>query len=81
MVARPVKIGGFPRRRNCNPPHPAAVRALAPFLPGFVTGLIARGVVSVYKDDVAQDFVIWESHAGARGVDRRALVVSGDQQT
>jgi hypothetical protein len=30
-------------------------------LPGFVTGLIARGVLSVYKDDIAQDFAIWEN--------------------
>jgi nitrite reductase/ring-hydroxylating ferredoxin subunit len=38
-----------------------SLRWVGPLLPGFVTGLIARAVLSVYKDDVAQDFAIWEN--------------------
>lgn len=37
------------------------LRWVGPFLPDFVTGLVARGVMSIYKDDVQQDFAIWEN--------------------
>ncbi|MFO0758059.1 MAG: hypothetical protein U0359_16305 [Byssovorax sp.] len=37
------------------------LRFIGPLLPSFATGLVARAVLSVYKDDVAQDFAIWEN--------------------
>jgi len=37
------------------------LRGVGPLLPECATGLLARAILSVYKDDVAADFAIWEN--------------------
>jgi hypothetical protein len=37
------------------------LRGVGPLLPASATGLLARAILAVYKDDVAQDFAIWEN--------------------